>query len=304
MKSFFHFIALFCLASVAAGAGPLPTVAVYDFIDSGKGAHHGPEMTALVTADLAGEPNIALLQRVPLDAALREQAFGVSGLVSADAAAKIGRMTGAKILVSGQVVNADDGHLIIIANIIGTETGRMFAAKVEGGADNLPDLATDLSGRIAQTISDQNSNLIARAEETHDERVANIIRSIKGKKRPVVSVNILLSGENKPGTTANIEFGSILLKAGFPVVDGNSDRKPDIEITGVADVSEGPPSGNLYTSRTDIELKVQERLTGNIIDFDHQEGTGTDASEASARRSAQIDAVDALAERILPLLAQ
>jgi hypothetical protein len=56
--------------------------------------------------------------------------------------------------------------------------------------------------------------------------------------------------------------------------------------------------------RAVIELKVQERRTGNIIAFDRQEGTATDADKVSANRSAQVNAVDALAGRILPLLAK
>ena len=87
-------------------------------------------------------------------------------------------------------------------------------------------------------------------------------------------------------------------------MDANSERKPDVEITGVADTSPASRQGALFSGRTVIELKIQERRTGNIIAFDRQESTATDATRSAANRSAQVNATDALAERVLPLLAK
>jgi hypothetical protein len=99
-------------------------------------------------------------------------------------------------------------------------------------------------------------------------------------------------------------MGIILQKAGFTVVDSNSDRKPDIEITGVIDISPGPRRGELFSFRAVVEAKVQERRTGNIIAFDRQSGDAVDVAKSGANRSAQVRAVDGVAERILPLLAK
>ena len=116
-------------------------------------------MTALVTSELADRTNLILLERAKLDKVLNEQAFGVSGLVSSDAAAEIGLITGAKVLVSGPIVETAQGRLVVVANVIGTETGRLFAAKVEGGANNLMELSRDLGDRIAQLIASQADKL-------------------------------------------------------------------------------------------------------------------------------------------------
>jgi TolB-like protein len=280
------------------------TVAVYDFTGVAEAKSYGEKVTALVTADLTTETNLVMLERSELSKALNEQAFGISGMVSADAAARIGQITGARVLVSGQVINTGTDHLIVVANIIGTETGRLFAAKVEGAGDNVAGLTTDLSRKIARTISAQATNLVAAAEESHAEYLERIIKGITGTNRPAVSVNIVWPNRKGHSASAEAEFGVVLLKAGFTVVDSNSDRKPDVEITGVDDASPGPRRGNLYSCRAVIELKVQERRTGNIIVFDRQESTANDVAKAGANRSAQVNTVDGLAERILPLLAQ
>ncbi|MGD0411812.1 MAG: CsgG/HfaB family protein [Verrucomicrobiota bacterium] len=298
------FAALAMMARAAdAPKSPL-TVAVYDFTGEAGAASYGKMVTTLVTVDLATQTNLALVERVELSKSLREQAFGVSGMVSSDAAAQIGHITGAKVLVAGQVMKTGDNHLVIVANIIGTETGRLFAEKVEGGADNIMDLTDKLSGKIARTISDQTTNLVAPAQETSAQRLARIIKSIPGANRPSVSVNILLPAGTGHSAAAEAEFGIVLLKAGFQVVDEKSDRKPDLEMTGVDDISAAPKQGGLFACRAVIELKVQERRTGNIVLFDRQESTATDTALSGADRAAQINAVDALAERVLPLLAK
>ncbi|MGA3179667.1 MAG: CsgG/HfaB family protein [Verrucomicrobiota bacterium] len=296
------------LAMMARGAdspkSPL-TVAVYDFTGEAVAASYGKPTTSLVTADLAAETNLALVERVELAKSLQEQAFGVSGLVSSEAAAQIGQITGARVLVAGQVLKTGDSHLVIVANIIGTETGRLFAEKVEGGGDNLVDLTAQLSRKIARTISDQTTNLIAGAQESREESLERIVKGVTGTNRPSVSVSIVWATDHARHTpSAETEFGLLLLKAGFKVVDDKSDRKPDVEIAGVEDTSPGPRQGGLYSFRAVIDLKVQERRSGAIIAFAHEEGSATGAASASADKSAKVNAVDALAEKVLPLLAK
>lgn len=301
------FVALAISAVAADKSQPPVTMAVYDFTDTDRGTDgYGAKVTTLVTADLTTETNLVMLERAELNKALKEQAFGVSGMVSSDAAAKIGQITGAKVLVAGQVFKTSDDHVVIVANIIGTETARLYAAKVEGSPNELMNLTSELARNIAQTISDQRTNLVAATEESHAERLDRIVKSIKGKNRPTVSVSIVFLNPTSKNhiAAAEDEFGAILLKAGFMVVDENSDQKPDMEITGIASYDSGIPHGGLYSPRGVIDLKVQERRTGKIITFDRQESAATDPSKKTAIRAAQANAVDALAERVLPLLAQ
>ncbi len=304
MKTLIPLFLVTFLTVILIHATPL-TVAVYDFKGDDGAASYGDNVTTLVTADLTTETNLIMLERAELTKALNEQAFGISGLVSSDAAAKIGQITGAKVLVTGQVIKTGDNHLVIVATIIGTETGRLFADKVEGAAEDLSDLTSELSRKIAQTISDQTTNLITAIQESSTERLEQIIRNLNGTNRPSVSLNIFYShGKGRHAETAEAEFGRILLKAGFAVVDENSDRKSEVEITGLDDTSAGPRQGELFSYRAVIELKIQERRTGDILCFDHQESTAVDAAKSGADKSSQINAVDALAERLLPLLAK
>jgi hypothetical protein len=301
-------ILLLAADAIAAAATPdALTVAVYDFAATDKTtASYARKVTAFVTAELTLETNLVMLARADLSQTLSEQAFGISGLVSSEAAAKIGQLTGAKVLVAGQIIRMEQGHVVLVATIIGTETGRLFAAQVEGPAIRPMGLSAELSRKIAQTISAQATNLVAMVGESRNQRLARILKGIKGKNRPAVSVSIHHYTADGPehSSTGEGEFGALLLKAGFPVVDANSERKPDVEITGIDDFSMGPRRGDLFCCRAVFDVKVQERRTGNITALDHQDSTAADIALPGAIRAAQADAVDQLAERILPLLAQ
>jgi hypothetical protein len=302
-------ILLFAALAFSAVAADKPksalTVAVYDFTDPDKNpASYGNKVTALVTADLTIETNLVMVERADLKKALGEQAIGASGMVTSDTAARIGQITGAKVLVSGQVINAGGTHLVVVANIIGTETSRLFAVKVAGTAENLLELTSELSRQIAQKIRDQASDLVMETT-SHEERLDRIVKGVEGTNRPTVSVNFHgPKGPRFPCATCNTEMGVILQKAGFTVVDANSDRKPDVAISGVVDTGMGPRRGDLFSFRAIVEAKVQERRTGTILAYDRQTGDAVDIAKTTADRAAQVRAVDGLAERVLPLLAK
>ncbi len=301
-------ILLLATLAMTASAADKPqsslTVAVYDFTGDPDAASYGSKVTALVTANLTTETNLVMLERAELTKALSEQAFGISGMVSSDAAAKIGQITGAKVLVAGQIIKSEGNHLIIVANIIGTETGRLFADKVEGAADNLSELTSDLSRKIAGTISDQTSNLTLPAQESREDRLARIIKNINGTNRPSISISIKRTGHAWNETTVEGELGAVLLKAGFKVVDEKADGKPDIEITGGGDLLAQPNRGGVYSCSYGLDVKIQERRTGNIILFYRQVSIATSNGHAAAATASAVKVADDLAERIMPLLAK
>jgi TolB-like protein len=311
MKTKHLSILLFAALTMIAGAADKPqtalTVAVYDFKGDVDTASFGGKVTTLITANLTAETNLVMLERADLTKALNEQAFDLSGMVNSDAATKIGQITGVKVLVAGQVIKTSGDHLVIVADIIGTETGRLFADKVEGAADNLMGLTSDLSRKIAQTIRAQATNLVLPVAESRAEFLDRIVKNIKGKNRPSVSVKF--SQYNQYGNTwfeneAAGELGAILLKARFTVLDDNSDRKPDLEITGVISTGWGTQRGDLVTSRATLGLKIQERRTGIIIALDRQESTVSGVGPMVVEPASKVKAVDDLAERILSVLVQ
>ena len=254
---------------------------------------------------LSAEPQIITVERAELEKVLGEQELGLSGTVNPDSAAKIGQLTGAKVLVTGRVFKADD-QTVIVAKIIGTETSRVKGEIVQGGSSaKLVDLSSDLAKKIATDISENSDTLVARVE-TREERITKIKQALVGKKLPVVSVKIGEQHFGRPviDPAAQTELSVILQQCGFKLADNGSTNKPAIEITGDAFSAYGMQKGNLISCKSRIEIKVRDVVTGNILVVDRQTSVGVDIAEQTAAKTALENAADELAERVIPRLTQ
>jgi hypothetical protein len=297
---------LVLLAGKMLAGEPILTVAVFDFDSKDEAVSDlGPKVATLINANLSAEPQIITVERAELEKVLGEQELGLSGTVNPDSAAKIGQLTGAKVLVTGQVFKVDD-QTIIVAKVIGTETSRVYGEMVQGPpAKSVVDLSSDLAKKIANVISEKSDTLVARVE-TREERIAKIKEALAGKKLPVISVKI---NERHYGPyiidpAAETELSLILQQCGFTLADDNSTNKPAIEISGDAFSAYGMQKGNLISCKSRIEIKVRDVATGNILAVDRQTSVGVDIAEQTAAKTALQNAADVLAERVLPRLAK
>ncbi len=291
---------------VHALATDVLTVAVFDFESKDEAVRDlGPKVATLVNANLSAEPQIITVERAELEKVLGEQELGLSGTVNPDSAAKIGQLTGAKVLVTGRVFKADD-QTIIVAKVIGTETSRVYGEMVQGPpAKTIVDLSSDLAKKIASVVSEKSDTLVAKVE-TREQRIAKIKQALTGRKLPVVSVKINEQhyGPHIIDPAAETELSLILQQCGFTLADNNSTNKPAIELTGDAFSAYGMQKGNLISCRSRIEIKVRDVATGNILAVDRQTSVGVDIAEQTAAKTALENAADMLAERVIPKLAQ
>jgi len=307
MNKLIHLCALFCAVCLFSGASfgaeNVVTVAIFDFEAKDEAVRDlGPKIAVLLNANLSAEDGIITVERAELEKVLGEQELGLSGTISADTTAKVGHLTGAKILVTGRVFKADK-ELVVVAKIIGTETGRVYGELVKGqSATPITELAADLAKKIAGNISAKGDTLIAKVE-SRDERIARIKKSLRKTKTGTVSVKI---GERHFGQAvidpaAETELSWILKECGFTIVDEKSKERADIEITGDAFSAFGLRKGNLISCRGRVELKAQ-RKSGEIVVVDRQTSVAVDISEQIAAKKALEEAATQLAERIVPKL--
>ncbi len=280
------------------------TVAVFDFESNDESVRGlGPKVATLVNANLSADPQIITVERSELEKILSEQELGLSGSVNPESAAKVGNLTGAKVLVTGRVFPVEN-NLVLVAKIIGTETSRVYGEVVNGkpGAD-ITDLSAELAKKIASDVTQKGDTLVAKVE-SRDERVAKIKKALEGKKLPVVSVKISEQhyGPHIIDPAAQTEISVILQQCGFTLVDDNSTNKPTIEISGEAFSAYGMRKGNLISCKSRIEIKARDLETGNILVVDRQTCVGVDIAEQTAAKTALENAADALAERVIPKL--
>lgn len=298
------FILLFGVV-LAHAAENILTVAVFDFDSNDESVRGlGPKVATIINANLSAEPQLIMVERAEIDKLLGEHELGLSGTISQDSAAKVGQLTGAKVLVTGRVFKAND-ELFIVAKIIGTETSRVYGELVKGdNKASLSDLSADLAKKIAADITQKGDTLVAKVESRED-LIARIKKSLGDKPLPTVSVKI---GEQHFGQrvidpAAETELDSILQQCGFKVVDGNSTNSADVEITGDAFSAYGSRKGNLISCKSRVEIKAHKR-NGDLIIADSQTSVAVDIAEQTAAKTALQNAAVGLAARLLPKLEQ
>jgi hypothetical protein len=297
-------IVLACAAFTSVAADVL-TVAVFDFESKDENVRDlGPKVATLLNATLSAEPNLILVERAELEKVLGEQELGLSGTVSADTAAKVGNLTGAKVLVTGRVFKVDK-ETMIVAKVIGTETSRVYGEMVKGTtAASISDLSAELAKKIATTVTQKGETLVAKVV-TREERIAKIKKAFKTDKLPSVAVKIAERHFGGPviDPAAETELGSILQECGFKLADDKSSDKPDLEITGEAFSAFGLRKGNLISCKARVEIKAR-KANGDIVTVDRQTSVAVDIAEQMAAKTALQNATLELAERLLPRLAK
>jgi Curli production assembly/transport component CsgG len=309
MKTLLKFTLLAALVFTTGkivAADEIYSVAVFDFDSKDESVRDlGPKVATLINANLSAEPNLVMVERAELEKILGEQELGLSGTVTADTAAKVGNLTGAKVLVTGRVFKTDT-ELFIVAKIIGTETSRVYGELVKGSSEaSIGELSADLAKKIAADVTQKGDTLVAKVE-SHEDRVAKIKQQLGDKKLPVVSVKITEQhfGQFIIDPAAQTEFALILQQCGFTVVDELSTNRPDVEITGEAISEFGMQKGNLKSCRARIEIKAHEAAGGKVIFVDRQTGVAVDLAEHIAAKTALQNTADELAERVIPELTQ
>jgi hypothetical protein len=288
-------------------AADLPlTVAVLDF-DAAKELEpgFGSNAAALVSAHLSVETSLWLVERAELEKLLNEQELGLSGNVSTETAAKVGQITGAKVLVTGRAFRAGR-ETIMVAKVISTETSRVYGELVKGGsAVSVSDLAGELAGKLAAAITSKRDTLVAKVI-TREERLTALKVKLPAGRRPSVRVKIPEQHFGAPviDPAAQTEIVRWLKDCDFTVLDDRATDKPDFEISGEAFSAFGLRRGNLISCKARVEIKVTGRDPGEVAVSDSQAGVAVDITEQTAAKEALSEAAARLIERVIPKLAQ
>lgn len=281
------------------------TAAILPFQERGMGAKgYGEKVADLLFASLASDPHIWLVERAELDKALAEQEIGAAGMADAESAARIGKLTGAKLFITGSVIDAEP-HLHIVAKVISTESGRVAGESVKGRfSDSIDSLAGGLAAAISRLVVERGSELVPKMAEGSD-RLGAIRQALGDRPRPRLKIRIDEHhiGQGAPDPAAETEFAMLAREAGFPVVGPASAETADIVVQGEAFSELAMRRGNLVSVKARVEIKALDRAGGEVIAADRQTGVAVDLAEHIAGKAALQEAAAILAERLLPRLA-
>ncbi len=267
----------------------------------------GEEFALLLTRELSETHGIPLVERTDLDKILSEMELGQSGIVDPSTAARIGKVTGAKVIVTGRMFQVQS-KMVVVAKTIGVETSRVFAQTVTiPKRGSVQEAATELGVKIAEKLTAKGSTLVARAEnkQTSIKKLQGLLKNYDAKDFPVVSIKIreMSLDRRVPDPAAQTELEFIMQGVGFELFEpGAAATPPDVDIVGEAFSEFGLRKGNLVSSKGRVEVKVIERTTGRILASDREVVVAVDLSPEIAGKKALQNATAQLSERLVPAL--
>ncbi len=292
----------------AAEEGAIPSIypaAILEFHERGSGVRgYGDKVGDLLFASLIVDPNLYLVDREDIDKTLSEIELSLSGAVSPNQAVQVGQLTGAKILITGAVIEVDR-TIYLVARVIGTETSRVLGASVQGEArGELAPLVEKLGTKVAETIHKQADKLVAPVAAPED-RLAALREKLGDADRPVVGVDVEEShvGDVVIDPAAETELILYLRETGFEVLEESGRRaRANIVIKGEGFSEFAMRRGNLVSVKARLEVKAVDRRTDEVIAIDRQTTVAVDLTEMIAGKTALQKAAGDIAERMLPKL--
>lgn len=150
----FSFVLVAVVASFSSRAAAVTaqTVAVMPFRDlSGAKASIGEAIRETVTSDLREISGMKVIERGNLDRVLQEQKLQGTSDFDTATSAKVGKLLGATLIVTGAYQQSGD-TVRLTARLIRVQTGEIFgAAKVDGKATAVLSLQDRLTGQLLQS---------------------------------------------------------------------------------------------------------------------------------------------------------
>jgi TolB-like protein len=146
--------------AAAAAQDSRPGIAVLPFTNGGSYGLAKEDLDALqvgvqelLITELAQNPALRVVDRSRIREIVAEIDLGASGRVDAQTAARVGRLVGARYVVTGVFVDLN-GDFRMDARIVDGETSEIVKSQqVRGERDDLFDLLVDLSTRITQDVN-------------------------------------------------------------------------------------------------------------------------------------------------------
>jgi len=315
MSARHYLLLLVCAGTFLAGLASRPAcaeaevadvypVAIFSFNERGSGVKgYGAKVSDILFGELVANPDLYLVDRAEIKKVLDEYELKLSGMVNPAQAPQIGKLTGAKIIVTGSVIEADR-TLYLVAKIIGTETSKMKGARIKGKtSDELGTLVEQLAEKVGETITGNAKDLVAKQVKMSD-RIAALKEKLGDAARPSLFVKVEERhvGRATIDPAAETEITLFARETGFEVVDAKkgSEKTADVVIHGEGFSEFATRRGNLISVKARLEVKAIDGQTDKVIAIDRQTEVVIDVTEQVAGKSALQKAAAAIAERLLP----
>ena len=194
---------------------------------------------------------VRVVERERISEALQDLRMSSEGMIDQATALQLGKMTGARVIVTGNILQIDD-ELAITARLINTETSELVATRATGSRGKLLAVSDDLAAKVADRLIEEEGGVLGRATDRSEQRAARqkqeLQHQLQGRKLPRLLVLLPETHLDRvvPDPAGETELVDWLRICGFPVASA--------EYAGI----EVPEAVAHWDSDTDIQIHRPE----------------------------------------------
>lgn len=184
------------VAPLAAQEDRRPTVAVLDFNNSAIGPNRadyealGKGISDFLITELAGNAQIRVVERDKLQALIKEQDLGRDGRMTAESAARVGKLLGAQHMIMGGFIVDPKGNLRLNARAVNSETGQIVHTDVVADkADNFIDAIGNLATKMNRGMKLPEMRRMASNAPTGSDR-ASATPAVQKDREPATATQV------------------------------------------------------------------------------------------------------------------
>jgi len=191
---------------------------------------------------------VRVVERERISEALQDLRMSSEGMIDQATALQLGKMTGARVIVTGNILQIDD-ELAITARLINTETSELVATRATGSRGELLAVTDDLAAKVADRLIEEEGGVLGRTSDRSEQRAARqrqeLQQKLQGMNLPRLLVLLPETHLNRivPDPAGETELVEWLLACGFPVASA--------EYEGV----EAPTPAAQWDSETDVRIR-------------------------------------------------
>ncbi len=279
----------------------------------------------VLQTELAGRPDIELVDRKKLSDLLAEQGLGASGLTG-EKAAQVGKLVGAGYYVFGETIKAGD-RLAVTCRVVQVETGVLKPILVQVGKDEDP---MAVGARLAKQVEEAITKLSGRPDEATAAAPAFSLPA--GAARPTIALRIPETSatpqQQRPDPAAEKTLEAFFLKNDFKILQlsrpsQSTSRGPgfapapalhlegaeheallveargkgaEVIILGIATSDRGTQIGQFAVARARVEFAAIDVRSSKVLTTTSGYGTGSDLSSFVAEKKA----IESAASTVVP----
>jgi TolB-like protein len=243
---------------------PALTIAILDFKDDSTApAGTGASASSLLQARLANDSDSPQVERAELHQILKEQELTLTQAMTPGQAVRLGQITGADVIISGNVFATQD-RVHIVAKMISSTTGRVLGTSTTYEKDGDLDRAvTALSSQVAKSLKDRRQELVG-TKPLREIQLEQIQRLMKGRTPPRFFITI----EEPPKSPLQASppvaaaLADLLQAAGWkPAL---SKDQADLIIRGKATTETATRRGHLWFIRARLDLSIEDPASNQL----------------------------------------